>query len=64
MRFLYCISFFRTRDGDIKKAFSGTKDGTLNVAAKYNASYAYIGSEEPFTWMKRIWFYKSNISGK
>ncbi len=35
-----------TRDADIKKAFSGTKDETLKVAAKYNASYAYIGSDE------------------
>ncbi len=38
-----------TRDADIKKAFSGTKDETLKVAAKYNASYAYIGSEEQRT---------------
>lgn len=31
---------------DIKLAFSGNKEETLKMAAKYNASYAYIGSEE------------------
>ncbi len=35
-----------TRGADIDKAFSGTKNDTLMFAAKYNASYAYIGSEE------------------
>jgi hypothetical protein len=34
------------RDADIKKAFQGTKEEVLEIAGKYNASYAYIGSEE------------------
>lgn len=34
------------RDDDIKKAFQGTHEETLEIASKYNASYAYIGSEE------------------
>lgn len=35
-----------TRDEDIKKAFEGTKEEVLEIAGKYNARYAYIGSEE------------------
>ena len=35
-----------TRDADIKKLFQGTPDEILEIAAKYNASYVYIGGEE------------------
>ncbi|MCX9083540.1 MAG: hypothetical protein OIN87_01940 [Candidatus Methanoperedens sp.] len=34
------------RGDDIKKAFQGTKEDVLEIAGKYNASFAYIGSEE------------------